>query len=37
MIELAAEHEGAVTPIGNKLNELPKEEGVFEADHCLPL
>jgi hypothetical protein len=36
MIELAAEHEGAVTPIGNKLNELPKEEGVFEADHCLP-
>jgi hypothetical protein len=37
MIELAAEQEGAVTPIGNKLNELPKEEGVFEADHCLPL
>jgi hypothetical protein len=36
MIQLAVEHEGAVTPIGNKLNELPKE-GVFETDHCLPL
>jgi hypothetical protein len=36
MIELAVEHEGTVTPIGNRLNELPKES-VFKADNCLPL
>jgi hypothetical protein len=35
MIQLTVEHEGTVTPMGNRLKELPDENG-FDADHCLP-
>jgi hypothetical protein len=35
MIQLIVEDEGTVTPMGNRLKELP-DENWFAADYCLP-